>query len=526
MQNHQPLNAPESSALVKRWCKRLAYFAAGLALLLVLVVLAERIRGESALSARLKALAVKGEALSLAKLKPKRPAPDQNVFTELLMLTNRLAVTLSNLDNAPPSLRLTSPGRAVVVAQLDEWSPDGRATNDWQEFGQGLEQARDILASLKSAAQKPIYDSGIDYEKGFVDFQLTPIAEVKRSCQLLSWSVLYALKQGNLDTAHKDLSALVALIAKQTPEPLIICQLVRYACAAFAFNATWQALQADGWSDAQLASLGAAWQPCDFVKDMAFAMVMERAMTLDFYAQIRDSRKKLDFVIQQHQKTQEMTDGAYGALPAKGYVLNWLYLPVWRFAWIAQDELASLEQSQFTIERERLTRTNGWAALAGARTDPKLNRRHSFESGEKLGWYDRLRFLFASENFSITDSLIRRTLEVQTQQQMVLTVLALQRYRLRTGRLPAQLSELVPQYLAVLPHDFMSGEALRYRLRPGDGDFLLYSVGEDGKDDGGDPTRREEKKSYRQIWDGRDAVWPSAATTEEANSAVTTTSHD
>jgi hypothetical protein len=72
----------------------------------------------------------------------------------------------------------------------------------------------------------------------------------------------------------------------------------------------------------------------------------------------------------------------------------------------------------------------------------------------------------------------------------------------------------------------MSGKALRYHLRPGDGDFLLYSVGEDGKDDGGDPTQQEGKKSYRQIWDGRDAVWPSAATTEEANSAVTTTSHD
>jgi hypothetical protein len=332
------------------------------------------------------------------------------------------------------------------------------------------------------------------------------------------------LKQGNLDAAHKDLSALVALTAKQTPEPLIICQLVRYACAAFAFNATWQALQADGWSDAQSASLGAAWQPCDFVKDMAFAMEMERAMTLDFYAQIRDSRKKLNFVIQQHQKAQEMTDGAFGALPTQGIILNWLHLPVWRVAWVAQDELASLEQWQFMIGR--LARTNGWAALAGTRDGPKLHWKPSFEGGEKLGWYDRLRFLFASENFSITDSMIRRTLEVQTQQQMVLTGLGIQRYRLRTGRLPAQLSELVPQYLAVLPHDFMSGVALRYRLRPGDPDFLLYSVGEDGKDDDGDPAQQADKKSYRQIWDDRDAVWPSAATTEEANSAVITTRHD
>jgi hypothetical protein len=221
-----------------------------------------------------------------------------------------------------------------------------------------------------------------------------------------------------------------------------------------------------------------------------------------------------------------MTDGAFGALPTRGVILNWLHLPVWRAAWLAQDELASLDRWQFMIERERLARTNGWAALAGTKDEPRPDRRLSLESTEKLGCYDRLRFLFAVENFSITDSMIRRTLEAQTQQQMALTVLGIRRYRLRTGRLPAQLSELVPEYLGALPHDFLDGRALRYRLRPGDDGFLLYSVGEDGKDDGGNPARQEEKKSYRQIWDGRDAVWPSAATAEEAKLAVGTRKHD
>lgn len=249
-------------------------------------------------------------------------------------------------------------------------------------------------------------------------------------------------------------------------------------------------------------------------------------MNLDYYRQIRDSKKKLDFVIQQHQKFQEMTDGALGRLPTQGFILNWLHLPVWRAAWIAQDELASLERWQFIIELERLARTNGWAALAGTWGESKLPWLRSLESGEKLGWYDRLRFLFASENFSITDVVIRRTLAIQTQQQMALTGVGIQRYRLRNGRLPAQLTELVPEYLTALPHDFMNGKALSYRLRPGGDDFLLYSVGEDGRDDGGDPAQEEEKKSYRRIWDGRDAVWPSATTTEEARVAVGTTKHD
>jgi hypothetical protein len=54
----------------------------------------------------------------------------------------------------------------------------------------------------------------------------------------------------------------------------------------------------------------------------------------------------------------------------------------------------------------------------------------------------------------------------------------------------------------------MSGKSLCYRLKP-DGSFLLYSVGEDGKDDGGDP--KPAGGNRYGLWGGRDAVWPMAA---------------
>jgi hypothetical protein len=255
-------------------------------------------------------------------------------------------------------------------------------------------------------------------------------------------------------------------------------------------------------------------------------MEMERAMTMDFYSQIKQSKQKLNFVIGQNLKTEKMSDGAFGKLPTHGFVLNWLHLPVWRVAWRDQDELASLEQWNFIIEHERIARTNGWAALAAFENEPKLHWRLAPETKDNLGWYDRMRFLFASQNFSITDVLLRRTLERQTEQQMAITVLGIRRYKLRTGKLPIALSELIPAYLATMPHDFMDGKALRYRIRPDGEDFELYSVGEDGKDNGGDPDQNKEKKSYRQIWDGRDAVWPSAATAAESKLAVGTTKHE
>jgi hypothetical protein len=67
--------------------------------------------------------------------------------------------------------------------------------------------------------------------------------------------------------------------------------------------------------------------------------------------------------------------------------------------------------------------------------------------------------------------------------------------------------------------DFMNGRPLRYRLSPAD-DFILYSVGEDGNDDGGDRALRKANGKYTRIWDGKDAVWPIRATSEEAARAL------
>jgi hypothetical protein len=64
--------------------------------------------------------------------------------------------------------------------------------------------------------------------------------------------------------------------------------------------------------------------------------------------------------------------------------------------------------------------------------------------------------------------------------------LALREYRERHAGYPPKLEGLVPQCLTAVPVDPFSGQPLRYR-RQGEG-YVLYSVGPDGKDDGGTPS--------------------------------------
>ena len=73
-----------------------------------------------------------------------------------------------------------------------------------------------------------------------------------------------------------------------------------------------------------------------------------------------------------------------------------------------------------------------------------------------------------------------------------LAALAVERFRIaHDGKLPAALAELVPQYLAAAPTDPFDGKPLRFR--PLEKGFVVYSIGEDGDDDGGRPRKSGQK---------------------------------
>ncbi len=66
------------------------------------------------------------------------------------------------------------------------------------------------------------------------------------------------------------------------------------------------------------------------------------------------------------------------------------------------------------------------------------------------------------------------------------TEVALRRYKLDHGRYPDRLKQLAPAYLRAVPIDpFGRGKPLRYKPLKGGSEYLLYSLGQDMRDDGG-----------------------------------------
>ncbi len=78
--------------------------------------------------------------------------------------------------------------------------------------------------------------------------------------------------------------------------------------------------------------------------------------------------------------------------------------------------------------------------------------------------------------------------------KLLIVGLALKIYKGEHGKYPAKLSELVPGILASLPNDpFALSGTFQYRLDKSG--YVLYSVGPDGKDDGGTPIE-DKTQSY------------------------------
>jgi hypothetical protein len=74
-----------------------------------------------------------------------------------------------------------------------------------------------------------------------------------------------------------------------------------------------------------------------------------------------------------------------------------------------------------------------------------------------------------------------------TRYDLTRVALALAAYRAEHGKYPEHLPPLVPRYIRGLPEDRFTGKPFKYRLKKKG--FLLYSVGENGRDDGGKPDR-------------------------------------
>ena len=120
-------------------------------------------------------------------------------------------------------------------------------------------------------------------------------------------------------------------------------------------------------------------------------------------------------------------------------------------------------------------------------------------------WASRTPYKLLASSTVFTSKPLLTTAQNQTKINLTIVALALERHRVEKRAYPETLAALVPEFSAKLPHDLFNGQPLRYR-RTGDGEYLLYSIGWNNKDDGGAVPKDSQDRPY---WadDRGDWVW-------------------
>jgi hypothetical protein len=469
-------------------------------------------------------MTARGEAVEIGAIAPPASAESADFSNRLAQASTQPSGRLSHYRGLISGMVVQQPGfcRRGSCERQPPIGRDQTPTDSWEDLAVALDQNRAKLDALRTLMKAPPAGLSYDLAKSMRDNSLPNFVAVRVAAQTLHTSVISDLHQGDLDAALRDLEALLSCVNLYRDDPTLVNYMIRIAVLGLSVDACWDALQADGWTEPQLAAFQRACPSTSgLLSQMPRVLETERAARLCQLESFR-SQSNRRWVA----RYKEMFD-SFGTKPLQSdagpsamFWRQWFFHSVWSFAWADQEKLEFAQQEQLRIQALReATRTQSWQQL---KQDLTALQKDYHAPVAAWRFYTRLPLdsilvspadehapapVYPCVDFSRAWSTAMKNL---TLNNLVCTAIALKRYQLKHGTLPQNLAALVPDFVPTLPADLMDGKSLRYEPYP-NGSFILYSVGEDGQDDGGNAEPADEahdRKPADSPWTGRDLLWP------------------
>jgi hypothetical protein len=506
-------------APMKRWWVKLLLVLVFILLALGSWFIGAGTQSQGSLEHYRKQLLAAGEKLDIDAFIPPRVDPDKDGAALIDKACWYIAPRGRSLisTNPPGPMEIVAPAKARVLWQQHEIVSvlSGRhATNTWAALELDLTNQSAAVDLLQQAAAYSEFDFGIDYHQ--LSGPLPQLNKLRQAATLLSARVIADLHRGDTASAVTNFHALLVVANAGKNDPLTASQIIRSYLMQTVLPTQWELLQATNVTDEQLSLLQTNWMDLDFVKPIENTFQMARSLLA---ANIKATRADLS--------RAGSPVGPGFSMPSGGMdeflrVIQSLKANVgdvlWRESWSYDDELRFLEGYSVMIESARQERIDGNFKKALADRESKiialgLNRTNSNSLRAHLG--GRFVEFDTARGVRSYATIFDRFVTAESWRRCAITAIALKRYELGHGTLPKELSALVPEFLPTTLNDPMDGQPLRYRLNA-DGTFLLYSIGSDGIDNGGDATSVPPIPS--SPWQvGHDWVWPQPAVAAEVH---------
>jgi len=309
---------------------------------------------------------------------------------------------------------------------------------------------KQALQLLHDAAAIEQCRHAIGFTKPLVNTLLPHLADTRAAARLLALEAIAAADAKDSVTAVQSMKACLAAGRLVEQEPFLISHLVRIACDVVCARAMQNALSSCQLTDEQCRTLSQGLARHEDSSRLAAAMAGEACAGSEVF---------------------DMPAAALGGLWLP-FGSMWLQKPTWTWYKLVglsdADERAYLKQARRGIEICQMPEDRRRAAAAELDADlEKLPRA----------------YVVSRLVCCAAEGVVKEDLRGKAHLRAARAALAVERYRLAHDRLPGTLDELVPQFLDAVPKDPFDGKPLRYKtLEKG---YVIYSIGPDGKDDGG-----------------------------------------
>ena len=346
------------------------------------------------------------------------------------------------------------------------------ATNEFSIARQAQSPAADVLLALnkfdpaieelRQAGRLPHSRFPLDYATNNPGAMMFPhYASLVSSASVLRLRAIAELNCGQAKNALADVQLILYLAGSIRNEPLTWSLRVRMTIVDCAIQPIWEGLARHQWSEKELFALERELAGLDATSDYSLALRSHRAWNL----------KSLDYL-----RTERMANsitcmcGDTMFWPTLAYRLSpggWFYMNKVIAARIFQTALPTGNE------------------LGKKILSPDIGRRvHEFEKLERSPH-------LIPDNWALSfipplEREAQNCARTQASVDLAQVACALERYRLANGDFPESLDTLAPTFIQKVPHDIINGQPWHYH-RTEAGNFLLYSVGWNEKDDGGEP---------------------------------------
>jgi len=325
-----------------------------------------------------------------------------------------------------------------------------------------------VIEELRVACRLPASRFPLEYtNESPADILLPHLSALKICSLVLQLRSLAELQNGQSDKALDDVTLALQLTDKIRTEPFLISHLVRIAMVQIALQPVWEGLARQQWSEAQLIALDAELAKLSFTADYQLSMRGELGCQDGEVEHLRRHPEELrDLVYDFGDNSNKPRIYVPERLITRLVPAGWFYENQLRCDRMMVNYFIPVADVSQGIFVPSLARQGDAALKADTKTATPFNVLE--------------RLMMPAEG-----NAARKFAYAQASVDLARTAIALERYRLAHGEFPESLDALAPLLVAKVPHDVIGGQPLKYR-REASGQFLLYSVGWNETDDGGE----------------------------------------